>query len=423
MKKTFIYLNIVLSLLTSCSGKQTTQQVQEENKSQEKSFYTIDLSKDFSGSDNETLLLSDIVEDVEYVKLETTDDCLVTSNSFTSIFATDEDIYVLNKTYTNEKLFRFDRKTGKFISRIGSIGQGPKEMINPCFVFAKDSLVYVSSNISNKIYVYTNENQFIRSVPFCKDRSSFEDGLGETISVIDHQYIVRHPGQLQASFNCNQYMAVDVIDMNSNRLFAMRDTSDVYGIMLKLDWDPVRWYYKGNINFYNEPDRTVYAVTKDSIIPRYHFNLGDNKLPITTVRMTKEFLKYIKFRSFRETEDYLYLYWSQNQKGYFARFNKKTETFDVQEQEKFGGIFWFIGVPGLKNDIDGCSRDMDFIRLMDEQSSIMVMISSTEKEDYIKVLKESQEVKFPEKRQQLLKLLEEMGEEDNQILAIYKLKK
>ena len=421
MKKTFIYLNIVLSLLTSCSSKQTTQQVQEENKSQEKSFYTIDLSKDFSGSDNQTLLLSDIVEDVEYVKLETTDDCLVTSS--VSIFATDKDIYVLNKNYTNEKLFRFDRKTGKFISKIGSIGQGPKEMIQPCFVFAKDSLVYVSSTNSDKVYVYTNENQFVRSVPFSKDRSSFEDGVGETISVIDHQYIVRHPGQLQSKLNYNQYIATDVIDMNSNRLFAMRDTSDVYGIMLKLDWDPVRWYYKGNINFYNEPDRTVYAVTKDSIIPRYHFNLGDNKLPITTKRMTKEFLKYIKFRSFRETEDYLYLYWSQNQKGYFARFNKKTETFDVQEQEKIGGIFWFIGVPGLKNDIDGCSRDVDFIRLMDEQSSIMVMISSTEKEDYIKVLKESQEVKFPEKRQQLLKLLEKMGEEDNQILAIYKLKK
>ena len=411
---------IILVLFSSCSGKQTTQQVQEENKSQERSFYTIDLSKDFSGSDNETLLLSDIVEDVEYVKLETTDDCLVAGS--VRGFITNYDIYILNK-YSDEKLLRFDRKTGKFISQIGSIGQGPKEMINPCFVFAKDSLVYVSSNTSNKIYVYTNENQFVRSVPFSKDRSSFEDGIGETISVIDHQYIVRHPGQLQASFNCNQYMAAEVIDMNSNRLFAMRDTSDVYGIMLKLDWDPIRWYYKGNINFYNEPDRTVYAVTKDSIIPRYHFNLGDNKLPITTERMTKEFLKYIKFKSFRETEDYLYLYWSQNQKGYFARFNKKTETLDVQEQEKFWGIFWVIRVPGLKNDIDGCSRDVDFIRLMDEQSSIMVMISSTEKEDYIKVLNESTDVKFPEKRQQLLKLLEEMGEEDNQILAIYKLKK
>ena len=419
MKKTFIYLNIVLSLLTSCSSKQKPQQVQDENKQLEKSFYTIDLSKDFSGSDNETLLLSDIVEDVEYVKLETTDDCLV--NSSVSIFATDKDIYVLNK-FSDDKLLRFDRKTGKFISQIGSIGQGPKEMINPCFVFAKDSLVYVTSTSMDKIYVYTNENQFVRSVPFCKDRSSFEDGVGQTISVIDHQYIVRHPGQLQASFNYNQYIAVDVIDMNSNRLFAMRDTSDVYGIMLTLDWDPVRWYYKGNINFYNEPDRTVYAVTKDSIIPRYHFNLGDNKWPVMDGKLTKEFIKHIKFKSFRETEDYLYLYWNQSEKGYFARFNKKTEALDVQEQGKFWGAGWHLGVPGLKNDIDGCNRNIDFIRLMDEQSSIVNMISASGKEDYIKVLKESQEVKFPEKRQQLLKLLEEMGEEDNQILAIYKLK-
>ena len=411
---------IILVLFSSCSGKQTTQQVQDENKQLEKSFYTIDLSKDFYGSDNQTLLLSDIVEDVEYVKLETTDDCLLAGTA--RVFITNDDIYTLNN-YSDYKLLRFDRKTGKFISQIGSIGQGPKEMINPCFVFAKDSLVYVTSTSMDKIYVYTNENQFVRSVPFCKDRSSFEDGVGQTISVIDHQYIIRHPGQLQSQFNYNQYIAAEVIDMNSNRLFAMRDTSDVYGIMLTLDWDPVRWYYKGNINFYNEPDRTVYAVTKDSIIPRYYFNLGDNKWPVINGKLTKEFFKYIKFKSFRETEDYLYLYWNQSQKGYFARFNKKTETLDVQEQGKFWGAGWHLGVPGLKNDIDGCNRNVDFIRLMDEQSSIVNMISASGKEDYIKVLKESQEVKFPEKRQQLLKLLEEMGEEDNQILAIYKLKK
>jgi hypothetical protein len=96
---------------------------------------------------------------------------------------------------------------------------------------------------------------------------------------------------------------------------------------------------------------------------------------------------------------------------------------DVQQQAKFWDGGWQLGVPGLKNDIDGRNRNIDFIRLMDEQSSIMVIITSSGKEEYIKVLKESQEVKFPEKRQQLLKLLEEMGEEDNQILAIYKLKK
>ena len=421
MKNKLIYAVLLLATaaFSACSSS-PKQENKEVNTPSEKSFYELDLSKDFSGSDNQTLLLSDIVEDVEYVKLETTDDCLLAGTA--RVFITNDDIYTLNK-YSDYKLLRFDRKTGKFISQIGSIGQGPKEMINPCFVFAKDSLVYVTSTSTDKVYVYTNENQFIRSVPFCKDRSSFEDGVGQTISVIDHQYIVRHPGQLQSQFNYNQYMAAEVIDMNSNRLLAMRDTSDVYGIMLTLDWDPVRWYYKGNINFYNEPDRTVYAVTKDSIIPRYHFNLGDNKFPITTERLTMEYIKHIKFKSFRETEDYLYLYWNQSEKGYFARFNKKTETLDVQEQGKFWGAGWHLGVPGLKNDIDGCNRNVDFIRLMDEQSSIVNMISASGKEDYIKVLKESQEVKFPEKRQQLLKLLEEMGEEDNQILAIYKLKK
>ena len=420
MKNQLIYaiLFLATAAFSACSSS-PKQENKEVNTPSEKSFYELDLSKDFSGSDNQTLLLSDIVEDVEYVKLETTDDCLLAGTA--RVFITNDDIYTLNN-YSDYKLLRFDRKTGKFISQIGSIGQGPKEMINPCFVFAKDSLVYVTSTSTDKVYVYTNENQFIRSVPFCKDRSSFEDGVGQTISVIDHQYIVRHPGQLQSQLNYNQYIAADVIDMNSNRLFAMRDTSDVYGIMLTLDWDPIRWYYKGNINFYNEPDRTVYAVTKDSIIPRYYFNLGDNKWPVIDGKLTKEFFKYIKFKSFRETEDYLYLYWNQSQKGYFARFNKKTETLDVQEQGKFWGAGWHLGVPGLKNDIDGCNRNVDFIRLMDEQSSIVNMISASGKEDYIKVLKESQEVKFPEKRQQLLKLLEEMGEEDNQILAIYKLK-
>lgn len=421
MKNKLIYaiLFLATAAFSACSSS-PKQENKEVNTPSEKSFYELDLSKDFSGSDNQTLLLSDIVEDVEYVKLETTDDCLLAGTA--RVFITNDDIYTLNN-YSDYKLLRFDRKTGKFISQIGSIGQGPKEMINPCFVFAKDSLVYVTSTSTDKVYVYTNENQFVRSVPFCKDRSSFEDGVGETISVIDHQYIVRHPGQLQSQLNYNQYMAAEVIDMNSNRLFAMRDTSDVYGIMLTLDWDPIRWYYKGNINFYNEPDRTVYAVTKDSIIPRYHFNLGDNKWPVMDGKLTKEFIKHIKFKSFRETEDYLYLYWNQSEKGYFARFNKKTETLDVQEQAKFWGRFWHLGVPGLKNDIDGCNRNVDFIRLMDEQSSIVQMFSASGKEDYIKVLKESQDVKFPEKRQQLLKLLEEMGEEDNQILAIYKLKK
>ena len=39
-----------------------------------------------------------------------------------------------------------------------------------------------------------------------------------------------------------------------------------------------------------------------------------------------------------------------------------------------------------------------------------------------KIVTESTNVKFPEKRQQLLELIDSMGPDDNPILAIYKLK-
>lgn len=114
MKNKLIYaiLFLATAAFSACSSS-PKQENKEVNTPSEKSFYELDLSKDFSGSDNQTLLLSDIVEDVEYVKLETTDDCLVAGSVVG--FITNDDIYTLNK-YSDEKLLRFDRKTGKFIS-------------------------------------------------------------------------------------------------------------------------------------------------------------------------------------------------------------------------------------------------------------------------------------------------------------------
>ena len=36
------------------------------------------------------------------------------------------------------------------------------------------------------------------------------------------------------------------------------------------------WYYKGQLNFYNEVDNTVYEVTEKGVTPRYKLNLGKN---------------------------------------------------------------------------------------------------------------------------------------------------
>ena len=74
MKNKFIYAIIFgATVFFSACSSSSKKESKEANSLSEKTFYEIDLSKDFTDSNCDNMLLSDIVEDVEYVQLETTD--------------------------------------------------------------------------------------------------------------------------------------------------------------------------------------------------------------------------------------------------------------------------------------------------------------------------------------------------------------
>lgn len=417
MKNITLFSFVISLCLFGCSNKPKED---SKNPSATKAFHEINLSVDFSGSNCDNLLLSDIVEDVEYIQLETTDDCLI--NQYVSCVLTDKDIYVLNKFSTKEELLRFDRKTGKFISKIGQIGQGPKDMLQPSGVYADNTHVYVPSNITNKVYVYQKDDTFVKSVALGRC-------TGEQISVVQGKYIICHPGQdfevseNNEEGNRNLYYGAKILDMDGNTLMAKSDT--LYGEKptLTLDWTPKRWYYNGELNFYNEIDATVYAANEKGIFPRYKFNLGDNQW-IVTGPAGKGHLKYIKFHHFKETTDYLYICWNQHEKVYMARFNKKTEELNVSEETPFKGRLWLASGYGPKNDIDGFNSYWGPGGIHENQSgSFIYTITPGNIDKTREALKKAENVKFPEKRQQLLKMLDERKDDDNPILVIYKLKK
>ena len=193
---------------------------------------------------------------------------------------------------------------------------------------------------------------------------------------------------------------------------------------VNLDFNPIRWYYNGELNFYDEVDNIIYAANENGFTPRYKLNLGKNRW-VETGKLTKEFLKYIKIHYFQETADYLFIYWNQREKAYFARFNKKTEVLEVEEEEPFKSRFWHLYAYGPKNDIDGCET---YFRqgcgnYEDITGSILFTITPDNIDRVREALEKAENVKFPEKRQQLLKMLDERKEDDNPILVIYKLKK
>ena len=281
MRNKFIHAIILLATVffSACSSSPKKESKEADSLS-EKTFYEIDLSKDFTRSNCDNLLLSNIVEDVEYVQFETTDKCLIDQSTFYAF--TDKDIYVLNTNYKNEELFRFDRTTGKFIRKIGQIGQGPKDMMRPGAIYADSDYVYASSSATNKIYVYDKDGEFVRTIPIRR-------GWGARITILQNKYIIHNSGSdfvvtsnddgsnSQEHGNRNLYIAANIQDMEGNTILTKCDTIQGEKPSITLDPNPIRWYYNGELNFYDEVDNIIYAANEKGFTPRYKLNLGKNR--------------------------------------------------------------------------------------------------------------------------------------------------
>ena len=188
----------------------------------------------------------------------------------------------------------------------------------------------------------------------------------------------------------------------------------------------VAWAYKNHPNVYSFFTDTIYAAFDDTIRPRYFLSLGKYKRPLQ-LKVSAEWKNYIIFHRFWETKDCLLGSFGLEQKAWFFRYDKKSKEIKTWKQEakpwdNLPGFEWIIrSAPGITNDIDGCSdhlRKMDYI----SENQFAICITQDNMDEIRKIVSESTNVKFPEKRQQLLDMIDSMGPDDNPILAIYKLK-
>ena len=95
---------------------------------------------------------TNIVSEMEYVKLETSPESLL--GSVDKLICTDDYIYILDNTFSNN-LFVFSRK-GKFISKIKNKGEGPNEINQPYdfIVDNKKKEIVVYDGVQNKVVFY-----------------------------------------------------------------------------------------------------------------------------------------------------------------------------------------------------------------------------------------------------------------------------
>ena len=123
----------------------------------------VEIKFDLENMEKSDLGLSDFIESIEYIPLETKDECLIGRGM---LFDYDETHIVVTDCDT-ESVYLFDRK-GRFLRTISSKGGGPEEFINTHNVFLDSDQTIVIVGIA-KALCFNRQGEFLYSTPLPVD--------------------------------------------------------------------------------------------------------------------------------------------------------------------------------------------------------------------------------------------------------------
>lgn len=436
MKHMFLLL-IGVFVLLGCSSNKKQEPISKSG------IPVINLSEDVSTVPS--LLLSEVAEKLEIVPLEMTDQSML--GEIRRIQATEHDIWIhdFNKFY----IYRFSQ-TGKFLNRIGSIGQAPGEYVN-FSTFLVDEYkkeVYIISN-NNGILVYNFKGEF-------KKKIVDQQTINNLFSSVYSQYIL-YNGNFFAAQNIALYK---LIDKDSLWSFAFLDTAFQEKKLFKNPAHMGReeqiiancvdkgrminlWMeYQTSIDTYNNqltlkyPDTdTIYYYddATNDLLPQYVIctreEKGDYEVTHLWFKDRKAF-DYFSIKSYYPTKDFIYLVGSKGEEVYTYCYNKEDGSVRLQKRQSAiteRDVPWFsFPLRQMKRDfvLDNDLGGGDFT--VDSRSSGKYWIDILEPssdENWIDIDQiKSSTVIDESKKKELIRVLESATEDSNPILMIATLK-
>ena len=362
----------------------------------------------------ETIGLSQIAANVEYIKLETKDDCLLWGGLKRYLF-TDTFIFVSNRDH----ILKYSRD-GKFIRKIGAPGRGPGEidLIVTMSIIPDQKLIIVETNVGRKLLYFTFDGDFIKTLEF----KSFVP----YIKVLrDGKYLTHDDGDSGK----NKYTFC-LVNEKMDTLSSVKNYNHwVYtsNIMIGIGFPQFEPYYEfGGRNYFKAMyNDTVFSVSANKIIPNYFIDFGKYRLPseLRPERLGPENIQQFRdksqnyyFGSVFEAANKIFLssycYGKGDPRYLLFEKENQTGTLILNESGKSTGFI---------NDWDGGLDFWPTGSVNDNQVFMPINILTLQKDlDRIKTNKES--IKFPEKQQQLIKMVSESDPFNNPILMIVTLK-
>ena len=403
----------------------------------------INLSEDVSTVPS--LLLSEAAEKLEIVPLEMTDESVL--SDITEMQVTDHNIWI---DHGREfYIYRFSR-TGKFLNRIGSIGQGPGEYVNYLtFLVDEDKKeVYIFST-NNGVLVYDFEGGFKKQI------SDFQTMVG-MFSSIYKQYIL-NDHKFFAIQNFGLYRSVDkdslwsFVSLDDNfqkkRLFKnpvhVGKEEQIIANRANMDRMVNYWMeYLTSVDIYNGqltlkyPDTdTIYCYddATNQLLPQYAIFTDEEKGDYEATHLwfkDRKAFDYFSIFSYYPTKDFVYMIGSKGEEVYTYCYNKKDGSVRLQKRQSAiteRDVPWFsFPLRQMKRDfvLDNDLGGGDFT--VDSRSSGKYWVDILEPggdENWIDIDQiKSSTVIDESKKKELIRVLESATEDSNPILMIATLK-
>ncbi len=431
-----ILLLLIITLL-GCSSNMKQEPISKSG------IPVINLSEDVSTVPS--LLLSEAAEKLEIVPLEMTDESVL--SDITEMQVTDHNIWI---DHGREfYIYRFSR-TGKFLNRIGSIGQGPGEYVNYLtFLVDEDKKeVYIFST-NNGVLVYDFEGGFKKQI------SDFQTMVG-MFSSIYKQYIL-NDHKFFAIQNFGLYRSVDkdslwsFVSLDDNfqkkRLFKnpvhVGKEEQIIANRANMDRMVNYWMeYLTSVDIYNGqltlkyPDTdTIYCYddATNQLLPQYAIFTDEEKGDYEATHLwfkDRKAFDYFSIFSYYPTKDFVYLIGSKGEEVYTYCYNKKDGNVRLQKRQSAiteRDVPWFsFPLRQMKRDfvLDNDLGGGDFT--VDSRSSGKYWIDILEPggdENWIDIDQiKSSTVIDESKKKELIRVLESATEDSNPILMIATLK-
>lgn len=402
MMKITLFIALVL-VVCSCSNI--------EHKTDAENLFTINFEEILDKE--QQVSLSDIASDVEYVVLETNDDCMI--RPVVDYYITDSYIFVRNFDH----ILKYTRD-GKFLMKIGSPGRGPGEidLIRIMSVLPEQRLIIVQLNSQRKLLYFDFDGNHVRTVDL--PAPYFHIAILNDERFLIHYHIYAGNEQYTFSLANENWDTLSAVQNYAN----WTHSSSVY---LSISYPEFKSFYCARKDWYLKSmyNDTVYTIDSDIIEPAYFINLGKYKLP---EELRPERLGVEQIQRFRNNQEYYYfpiVLEADNiiffRACSYGESSNRYITFDRSSREGINLVDADGESTGFVNDWDGGIDFWPVGNINDNQVYMPVTVM-----DFQKAIEEGKNnnihVKFTGNQEQLFNMISGKDVTSNPILMIVTLK-